>query len=246
MHTHHQHVTQPCLLLLFHHFYEEVNGKEVINMVELHVDDVYAYDDNDLSSLPTLGKFGGNISKRIPPGCKPQLVFSQDEAIYRSSQLNESCWTVDGETTLRTKGLGVGIMASAMVSRAFALGMEIKEEDMLEINKLREGKHYKDIVAANYLKGTSAKAPLTSTPFVRYLNYGQGKEGYWTYNHMVIQIEDCTDCLKYLYPDFDYAFELDHSSGHNSERPNGLSTTAMNLGWGGEAAKYERLNTDRR
>ena len=57
-------------------------------------------------------------------------------------------------------------MASAMVLHAFAFGMEIKEEDMLEINKLREGKHYKDIVAANYLKGTSAKAPLTSTPFV--------------------------------------------------------------------------------
>ena len=67
------------------HFYEEVNGKEVTNMVELHVDDLYAYDENDLKSLPRLGKFGGNISKRIPPGCKPQLVFGQDEAIYRSS-----------------------------------------------------------------------------------------------------------------------------------------------------------------
>jgi hypothetical protein len=53
---------------------------------------------------------------------------------------------------------------------------------------------------------------------------------------MVIQIEDCVDCLSYLYPQFEYEFELDHSSGHNMERPDGLSTTSgvINMGWGGK------------
>ena len=72
---------------------------------------------------------------------------------------------------------------------------------------------------------------------MRYLEYGSGKDGYWTYHHMVIQIEDCIDCLSYLYPQFDYDFEIDHSSGHNSERPDGLSTTAINLGWGGNKGR---------
>ena len=53
---------------------------------------------------------------------------------------------------------------------------------------------------------------------------------------MVLQIEDCVDCLNILHPDHSYGFELDHSSGHNMERPDGLSTTSgvINMGWGGK------------
>ena len=51
---------------------------------------------------------------------------------------------------------------------------------------------------------------------------------------MAIQIEYYTDYLSYLYPEFDYFFDLNYSSGHNYERPNGLSVTAINLGWGGK------------
>ena len=104
---------------------------------------------------------------------------------------------------------------------------------------MREGNKYKDEDAATYLLGSSLKKPLDGSPFVRYLNYGQGKDGYWTYKHMILQIEDCGDCLTYLYPDHDYEFELDHSSGHNAERPDGLSTssTVLNLGWGGKQRK---------
>ena len=215
-----------------HHYVE--NGT---NMVELHVDAVYGYDKNDTTNkhLPPLKPMGGNRSVRLECGGKTRLCFGQDEAIFRSSQLNDSCWTIDGETTLRTKGLGVGIMVSAMVSRAFGFGMDISKDNILEINKLREGKQYKDEDAATYLLGSSLKKPLDGSPFVRYLNYGQGKDGYWTYKHMILQIEDCGDCLTYLYPDHDYEFELDHSSGHNAERPDGLSTssTVLNLGWGG-------------
>ena len=61
-----------------------------------------------------------------------------------------------------------------------------------------------DEEAASYLSGTKNKEPLTESPFVRYLNYGAGKDGYWTYRHMVLQIEDCVDCLKFLYPRFQY------------------------------------------
>ena len=61
---------------------------------------------------------------------------------------------------------------------------------------------------------------------MQYINYGYGKDGYWTYRHMVLQIEDCVDCLVLLYPEFDYEFEISHSSGHNMERSDGLSTTS--------------------
>ena len=63
-----------------------------------------------------------------------------------------------------------------MVSRAFGFGMEIEASVLLEVNKLREGKQYKDEEAATYLYGNAAKKPLEESPFVRYLNYGQGKD----------------------------------------------------------------------
>ena len=110
------------------HYYTENS----IQMVEVHVDDIYAYDDDGDKNLPKLGPYGGNTSVRIPEGRKPVITFGQDEAIFRSSQLNESCWQIDGVTTLRTKGQGVGLMASAMVSRAFGFGIEIKKEYLSE------------------------------------------------------------------------------------------------------------------
>lgn len=33
------------------------------------------------------------------------ITVGQDEAIFCSTQLNESCWTIDNESTLRSKGL---------------------------------------------------------------------------------------------------------------------------------------------
>lgn len=56
---------------------------------------------------------------------------------------------------------------------------------------------------------------------------------------MVVHIEDSSNCLRHLFPQFVYRFELDHSSGHNAERPDGLSTTnsVINLGWVGKQRK---------
>ena len=68
--------------------------------------------------------------------------------IFQSSQLNKSCWTIDGESTLRTNGQGTGLMVSAFFSLAFGLGMIITEEQLAEINKIREGTVYKDEEAA--------------------------------------------------------------------------------------------------
>ena len=55
------------------------DGRE---MIELHVDDVYACDNDEDKYLPKLPKFGGNLSVRFPDGAKPRLVLGQDEAIF--------------------------------------------------------------------------------------------------------------------------------------------------------------------
>ena len=82
---------------------DDGEGSEV-EMVEMNVDDLYSYFSMDgQRNLPTLDPFGGYPSARIPTSERPRLKFGQDETIFRSSQLNESCWTVDGESPLRTK-----------------------------------------------------------------------------------------------------------------------------------------------
>jgi len=65
--------------------------------------------------MTLLRPYGGSLSVRLPPEQKLIITFGQDEAIFHSSQPNDSCWTIDGESTLRTKGLGTGIMVCMVI-----------------------------------------------------------------------------------------------------------------------------------
>jgi hypothetical protein len=84
------------------------------------------------------------------------------------------------------------------------------------------------------VNGNTKKMQLTESPFVHKFEFG-GDKGYWTGNHMILQVEDCIDCLRVLFTDqYDFAFLFDHSSGHAKKRVGGLSVSAMNKGMGGE------------
>jgi hypothetical protein len=122
-------------------------------------------------------------------------------------------------------------MVSALCSREFGFGLDLSVEELARVNEMRRNEKYGDEEAAIYLLGSADKKDLASSPFVRYLEYGKGKDGYWSYNHMVLQLEDCTDTFKVLHPSFDIVYELDHSSGHDKEKADGLTTTPSMLGW---------------
>ena len=78
------------------------------------------------------------------------------------------------------------------------------------------------------------KPQLRCSPFSYELEYGCGHEGYWSYDHMVLQIEDCVDILSHTHPQFDILFLLDHSNGHDKMRPNGLNLNKLNIRHGGK------------
>ncbi len=44
---------------------------------------------------------------------------------------------------------------------------------------------------------------------------------------MVIQLEDCINCLKVMWPQYNFVFLLDHSCGHDRQRENGLNAGKM-------------------
>ena len=49
---------------------------------------------------------------------------------------------------------------------------------------------------------------------------------------MVLQLEDCADVVKTLYPQFQFLFLFDHSCGHDRARDDALNVRNMNRGFG--------------
>ena len=53
---------------------------------------------------------------------------------------------------------------------------------------------------------------------------------------MVLQLEDCIDVVKNLWPQYDYLFLFDYSCGHDKQRADGLNAENMLRGYGGKQA----------
>lgn len=187
-----------------------------------------------------ISKFGGNLSVFKPAGLKPLIGFGQDESILKQYAFTTKAWTCpDGTRGLIPKDEGAGVMISAFASREYGFGIDMSPEDLARVNETRNGKMYSDEVAAKAVNGNISKSALTSNPFVTEFEYGVSGQGYWDYNHMVLQLEDCIDVLHVLNGSdtYDYMFLFDHSSGHDKQRPDGLSVTRMTKYFGGAQAK---------
>ncbi len=51
--------------------------------------------------------------------------------------------------------------------------------------------YYVDEAAAIAKRGAKEKQPLTCSPCVVEFEYGANNEGYWSYDHMVLQLRYC-------------------------------------------------------
>jgi hypothetical protein len=201
--------------------------------VELHVDDHPSFQDESNHLL-----YGGNLSVRKDESQKPVMIIGQDECIFKQYTLVKKSWSdPDGMRALLPKDDGRGLMISSFVCRELGYGWDLNEEQMQKVNEQRmrgDRKQYMDETAATLKNGSSMKQKLTSTPFTRTLEYGANSEGYWTYDAMVLQLEDCMDVLQTLYPQFDFVFLFDHSNGHDRMQPDGLNMRKVNKMFGGQ------------
>jgi hypothetical protein len=203
-----------------------------VQMVEFHVDDYDLL--HDLAEEMGFGTFGGNLSVRKPPDTKPLMIFGQDESVYSQFLFGNRQWVgPQGQHPLLPKTDGFSLMLSALQSRETGFGVSVSRIQLDEINEARRSQNYVDVDAAIAIHGTAAKNDLKDSPFVVYFELGANNEGYWTYNHMAVQFEDCVDCLKVIYPQFEFAFLFDHSQGHAKKLKNGLDAYSMNKGYGG-------------
>jgi len=161
-------------------------------------------------------------------------IFGQDESVFNQFLLSNRQWVgPEGQRALLPKTDGLSLMISAFQSRETGLGMNLSRMQLDEINESRRGKNYVDVDAAMAIHGQATKKDIKDSPFAIFFELGANNEGYWTYNHMSIQFEDCVDCLKVVYPHFDFSFLFDHSQGHAKKLLNGLDAYSMNKGYGG-------------
>jgi hypothetical protein len=213
---------------------DELTGK---NMVEFHVDTCKEF----MDKMNKESEFGGNLSVRFDTSKRPLVVLGQDECIAKQYLFTQKTWHgPNGEQALIPKDEGFGLMISAFVSREFGFGMlDLTTEQLRRVNERRLGQKYKDEMAAKKKRGSEYKQPLTQSPFVLEFEYGASAEGYWTYDSMVLQLEDCADILKTLYPQYDFLFLFDHSCGHDRMPEDALKVEGMNKGFGGEQNKMK-------
>ena len=166
----------------------------------------------------------------------PIMFIGQDEAIFKQFLFLTKMWTgPDGERPLLPKDEGAGVMISCFICREHGLLREIDKQTLNLVNASRLGQSYADEEAAIEVYGNARKRPLENkSPFLVYFDYGENREGYWNYNHMVLQFEDTVDVLKVMYPNYKFVYLFDHSSGHSKQRPDGLNASRMNKGFGGK------------
>ena len=201
-----------------------------VTMYEFHVDDV----DNDhrkINSTP----YGGNLSVRKKKEDKPVIMIGQDECVFKQYLIVKKQWILhDGTSAVNPKEEGAGVMLSSFVSQDFGYGYNLTDDELAIVNRYRLGKTYKDEDAAMEVLKSIHKKPLQNSPFVRRFEYRINSQGYWDYNHMILQFEDVVDTLQALYGDaFHFVFFFDHSAGHDKLRPNGLNVNTMNKFFGG-------------
>ena len=221
----------------YEHIKIQIDGS-ILTFVEYHVDDHPQF----IEQCANL-KFGGNLSVRFPIGKKPLFIFGQDECIFKQYSFTKKAWVLpDGTRPLIPKDEGMGLMLSSFQSREFGYGLHLTDDDFRKINEEMRGesKFYSDLSASQIKNGKHWKPLLETSPFVMELEYGSNKDGYWTYDSMILQLEDCIDCMKCLYPEYDYVFLFDHSNGHDRLQPNGLSINKIRKNFGGKQSKMRK------
>ena len=193
--------------------------------------------------------FGANLSHRFPPNRRPVIIVGQDEAVFKQWSFSKKSWhDHKGSGTLLPKDEGHSLMLSAFVSRAWSFCVEketnLLSRDMIQrINCLRRDsvlgrdKYLSTESAIKVIGGDDKRIRqiTDASPFCTYFDVGSNGDGYWTYDHMAVQFEDLVDCLVNIFPDFDFAFLFDHSSGHARKQKDGLNEKNMNFEWGGVA-----------
>ena len=89
-------------------------------------------------------------------------------------------------------------MILLFVLRSFRVGIELKYEELIQVNERRRSEkrsHYVEKSAAMKIYGSNQKNIKDKLTLVQFSDLGINEEDFWNNFHMVLQIEDLIDVL---------------------------------------------------
>ena len=128
-----------------------------------------------------------HMSIQIKPTTRPLIINGQDKSIFKQYLLSKKCWVgPDGATQLLPKSDGFSRMVSAFVSQEFGVGLELKENELEEVNKRRMSDQWGEYILvelANNVYGSTKKKKIQDQlTLVRFFKVGMNLEDFWNYN----------------------------------------------------------------
>ena len=144
---------------------------------------------------------------------------------------------LEGQTALIPKEEGQGVILCLFVNKDYEFNFDLSKEQFKVVNESRKGQYYKDVQAAELNRGNPEKKSLESSLFSKKFEYVNSKNRYWSYEDMLLQLEDCADVFKAINGEkYDYCFLFDHSNSYDRLRPDGLNLNKISIYFGGKQA----------
>ena len=140
------------------------------------------------------------------------VIFFHDESTFQSNEDQSTLWATEGTKVLRPKSKGAGIMVSDFID---------EKNGYLE-------EEYRDELKTN---------PNAKMVAHEFLEYGEAKEGYWTSDRFMHQIEKAYRIAEIKYPKDDgwkHVWIFNHSSCHAAMPDDALDVKCMNVKPGGK------------
>ena len=186
-------------------------------------DDVVTYRRDFLQQLKQL-----KDAHRPPPPCsderaatppataetmKKLVLIYHDESIFNSSEGQSWMWAAEDMVVLRPKTKGSGIMVSDFIDQYSGFLRLTEEEQAL----------------------SRASDPHFPAEARALLEYGAEREGYWTGEKFMKNVEDAARIAEFKYPSdkFTITWLFDHSSCHRAFAEDALNAKRMNVRPGG-------------
>lgn len=165
---------------------------------------------------------GNILPKTYPADCgvggdqrRPVILITHDECVFSANDGPRSGWQKDGDTFLRPKSKGRGIMVS---------------EFLLPFKRLNFS--HLTLPSQTELMETYG---LTTTEAVEIFEFGKNNDGYWTGADLLKQVkEKALPIARALYPGYSLCFLFDNATSHSVFAPDALDVKGMGKGSGGK------------
>ena len=143
------------------------------------------------------------------------VIFFHDESTFSANEDQNVMWGVKGQKMIKPKSKGAGIMVSDFID-AFQGFLALTDDEY---------------------EAAKASYPGIKKYAREFLEYGETREGYWTRDKFVVQMETAVKIAEVKYPKssgWRHVWVFDHSSCHAAMADDALDVNHMNVKPGGK------------